>query len=108
MNIVDADGFYLYEPGTKTLQNSTHPAWQARLALGLPIGAWVCRPDQGHTLESFKNVKETASNIQAYEKELNHYLQAFGPDVQETLGTRGAVDFQGNISSTALESIPVL
>lgn len=108
MNIVDDTGRYSYVPGTKTLAKSDHPAWQARLALGLPIGIWVCRPDQGHELDQFKNVKETPANIESFEKELKFYLRKFGPDVQQTLGTRGAVDFQGNISSEALKSVPVL
>lgn len=106
--MVDENGFYIYNPGTKTLAKSSHPAWQARLMLGLPIGTWVCRPDQGHDLNNYANVKETEETIERFEKDLQFYLQQFGPDVTETLGNRGAVDFQVQISSDALNSIPVL
>ena len=108
MNIVDENGYYIYNPGTKTLADSSHPAWQARNDLGLPIGTWVCRPDLGHTLDSFKNVKETPQSIEAYEKELKYTLNRYSPAIQQTLGTRGAVDFQGNIAANALASVPVI
>jgi hypothetical protein len=108
MNIVDENGYYMYNSGTKTLAKSSHPAWQARLMLGLPIGTWVCRPDQGHDLAQYNNVKEAEETIERFEKDLQFYLKKFGPDVIQTLGNRGAVDFQVQISSEALNEIPVL
>jgi len=47
VNIINEQGDYDYVEGTKTLKESDHPVYQARIELGLGVGTWLYAPAAG-------------------------------------------------------------
>jgi hypothetical protein len=105
MPVIDGSGSYNYIPGTLTLVTSTHPVYKARIDLGLPQNVWLYAPvGVGHDLDSYKTVRETAAQLQKFEKDLLFYLQSYGPEVTDALVARGAVSLNLEIAEDALNA----
>lgn len=79
---LDKDGHFI--KGSNGLAVSTRSrAFQARLELGLPRGAWLHAPDRGHNLKRFDNVRKTPAIEDDYIKEVNSYLRGYDPETLE-------------------------
>jgi hypothetical protein len=102
MIVIDANGEYAFEDGTRTLRTSDHPVHQARVELALPKGSWLYASDSGHELARFKNVKQSSAQIEEFQKELRFYLKKYHPEVTRILADRNAVTLNMEIKQDAL------
>lgn len=100
MLIVDENGNYKYVSGTKTLEKSEHPVYQARIEVALGEGTWLCAPNSGHQLARFKKVHLTQDKREEFEKELRFYLKKYGPEVAADAAAR----FEHSVKVTIAEN----
>lgn len=89
VSVIDSNGLIVVTPGTVQAVRVDNPAYRARIALALPVGAWLCAPSAGHSLDQFKNVKASDSNRENYMKSAKKYLAPYGPDVISRFIERG-------------------
>ena len=81
MIIVGTDGQYQLKPGTKTLDTSDHPVFQAQIEVNLRQGSWIGSPGSGHSLGIRE--KQSTDIVNEFRKELRFYLNKYDPDVRE-------------------------
>jgi hypothetical protein len=105
VNIIDSSGNYAFVPGTRTLQQSDHPVFEARIEVALGQNTWPYAPNAGHTLARFQNEGQSDDKVEEFQKELLYYLDGYGPDVVDLLVERGGVSIDLNISEDALNAV---
>lgn len=103
MRIIDDQGNYQYITGTKTVAQSDHPAYQARIELALGKGTWPFAKDRGHQLAKYSRADQTPEKIEAYRKEVLLYLKKYGPEVTRLISERGSIDIKLGINKDALD-----
>lgn len=102
MNIIDANGDYQFQQGTRLLASSNHPVYRARIEISLNKGTWLYAPAAGHNLSRFKRAKQTPAKIDEFRKELAHYLSGYSPDVTDALVERNGVAMDLTIAEGVL------
>ena len=102
MIIINTDGENEYAQGTKTLKESDHPVYQARIELALGQNTWCYAPSNGHQLGKYSNAKQTDGNMSQFQKELALYLEKYGPQVTQLLIQRGQISLNLEIAEDAL------
>lgn len=105
MITIDQDGEYEFIEGTRTLKTSEHPAHQARVELGLPKGDWLFAATSGHGLNKFQRAKQTDERVQNFRKEVELYLNKYGPEVFELFSKREGVVMGLEISDEVLNGL---
>jgi hypothetical protein len=103
MLIINGEGEYEYEEGTRQLKASEHPVYEARIDLALGRGSWLYAPAEGHDLEKYAQAKQSAAKIDEFQKDLAYYLDRYDPRVADLLGKRGAVSLNLEIAAEALD-----
>jgi hypothetical protein len=68
ISIIDENGLIEVIPGTVQAIKGDNPAYRARIALALPLGAWLYAMEEGHTLNQYSNVKASQSNFQNWKR----------------------------------------
>jgi len=79
--IIDTVGQYQFIEGTKTLETSDHPVFQAQVELNLRQGQWIGAPGSGHNLPVRSKLSD--DDVESYRKELRFYLTKYDPDIRE-------------------------
>lgn len=97
MPVVDENGYIKVKNGSLTPDESNNPVYKARNDVALPKGVWLYGGDDGHNLNRFKNVKQTDSAAQEFEKEALLYLNRYGATVAGSFIARGQASFSLNI-----------
>lgn len=93
MNVINTNGEYEYNAGTKTLMTSDNAVYRARIELALSKGSWLYAPFSGHNLSRFDRDRQSAAKVEEYRKELTLYLKKYSPDVVKTLVDRTKAEF---------------
>lgn len=104
MLIVDSNGDYAVVAGSRTLDTSEHPVYQARIEVALMIDSWLYAPAEAQDLARFKAARETPAAVDEFKKELLFGLKKYSPEVVSQFADRGAVSFGLQISQDALDA----
>lgn len=102
MKIIDESGNYKMIEGTRTVETSDHPVYQARIEVALGLGKWPYAANRGHQLAKFNQADQTEVSMEEFRKELLLYLDRYDPVTRSILGERGAVTMNLEISKDAL------
>jgi hypothetical protein len=102
MIVINQNGQYAFQPGTKLPLTATHPVYRARVAIALPQGAWLYAPAAGHHLSRFARVKQTQAQVDAFQKELLQYLSVYPAHQISRLIAREGVSLNLEIAEGAL------
>ena len=101
MIIITTQGDYQLIEGTKTLETSDHPVYQAQIELNLAVKPWIGSPNSPQPLKRFDRAKQSAIKVDEYRKELGFYLQKYSPEVQEAVVKRSNTTFEARIAEDA-------
>ena len=101
MIIITPQGDYALIEGTKTLETSDHPVYQAQIELAIATKKWIGAPNAPVPLAPFLRAKQTDIKVDEYKKELAFYLQKYDPAVQEAVVSRSNTVFDLIIAEDA-------
>jgi len=101
--IIDNQGDYEVEPGTRNLKTSDHPVFQAHIELHLGFETWIGAPNAPAPLKKFNQEKQSEQKVDLFEKELGFYLQKYSPEDIERAVDRQSVAFTGLIREDAFD-----
>lgn len=104
MNFLDQDGRYVFKEGTRTLDDSDHPVFNARIEIDLPLGEWLYAPNNGHGLNRFKTAKQSESNVDEFKKGLRLYLKKYSPELISIISSRVGVELELAIDDEVLNT----
>ncbi len=102
MPIVNSLGLIEVVNNSLTASESEHPVWKARNAIALEKGKWLYAPEKGHELGVYARDKQTPEKAEEFAKSAALYLKGYGPQVVETLVSRGAAEFKINITKETI------
>ena len=100
--IIDQSGLIKVVDNTIKPIKGDNPAYRARIALALPLGGWLFAPTAGHSLNQFKTVKASPSNVENFQKAARLYLDPYGPQVVSRYLARGVEALTVDVSKETI------